>query len=448
MLAPPRSRYPIHAKQVPEHGVELLSKSSLPKASQRRSQTLTHRHLLRPGCGRISCHNRRVKFENDITMLGRVNFRNDRRIFGIRREDRFSHVYIIGKTGTGKSTLMESMALQDLGRRNGFALIDPHGDLAERVAARIPASRQGDVLYLNATDPSQPYGYNPLRHVRGDRIALAASGLMEVLKKMWPDAWGVRMEHILRNTLMALLEQPHATLHDILRVFSDKTFRLQVARSLKNQAVRTFLEKEYERFSFGYRADGIAPIQNKVGAFLADPLLNRILTAPKKDLHIRQIMDEGKVLLVNLAKGRIGEDSASLLGGLLVTTIGLAAFSRADTPVGSRRDFFVYVDEFQNFTTLAMANMFAELRKYRVGFTVAHQYLHQLEGDVRHAVLGNAGTIISFRLGAEDAPLLAREFQARFEQLDLLQLENHHVYLKLMIDGMPSQPFSATTIGL
>ena len=383
---------------------------------------------------------------DDILRLGRVDFRNDRRVFGIKREDRFSHIYVIGKTGTGKSTLLETMAQQDLERGNGFALIDPHGDLVESIAARIPASRQDDVVYLNAADPAQPYGYNPLRHVRADRIPVAASGLMEVFKKMWPDAWGVRMEHILRNTLMALLEQPNATMHDILRVFSDKEFRKQVVASLKNETVKRFLEKEYERFSFGYRSDGIAPIQNKVGAFLADPMLNRILTSPKKDLHIRKIMDEGRVLLVNLAKGRIGDDSSSLLGGLLVTTIGLAAYSRADMPEKQRRDFFVYIDEFQSFTTLALANMLSELRKYRVGFTVAHQYLHQLEPDVRHAVLGNAGTIISFRVGAEDAPYLAREFQSRFEEIDLLQLPNYHIYLKLMINGMPSKPFSSVTL--
>ncbi len=308
------------------------------------------------------------------------------------------------------------MALQDLERGNGFALIDPHGDLVERIADRIPAKRLLDVVYLDAADPTQPYGYNPLRHVRSDRIALAASGMMEVFAKMWPEAWGVRMEHILRNVLMALLEQPSATLHDVLRIISDTKFRKSIAASLKNETVRTFLQKEFDRFTFGYRADGIAPIQNKVGAFLADPLLNRILTAPKQDLHIRRIMDEGQVLLVNLAKGRIGEDSSSLLGGLLVTTIGLAGYSRADIDPARRRDFFVYVDEFQSFTTLAMANMLSEMRKYRLGFTVAHQYLHQLEPDVRHAVLGNTGTIISFRVGAEDAPYLSREFTDVFER--------------------------------
>jgi type IV secretory pathway TraG/TraD family ATPase VirD4 len=338
------------------------------------------------------------------------------------------------------------MALQDLERGNGFALIDPHGDLIERIANRIPPERSPDVLYLDAADPSQPYGYNPLRRVRQDRIALAASGLMEVFAKMWPEAWGVRMEHILRNVLMALLEQPHATMHDVLRIISDSKYRKSIVATLQNETVRNFLQKEFERFTFGYRADGIAPIQNKVGAFLADPLLNRILTAPKQELHIRRIMDEGKVLLVNLAKGRIGEDSSSLLGGLLVTTIGLAGYSRAELDPTKRRDFFVYVDEFQSFTTLALANMLSEMRKYRLGFTVAHQYLHQLEPDVRHAVLGNAGTIISFRVGAEDSPYLAREFHEVFEEIDLLQLPNHRIYLKLMIDGTPSMPFSAATL--
>jgi type IV secretory pathway TraG/TraD family ATPase VirD4 len=382
----------------------------------------------------------------DLTYLGRTDARYRSHVFGIRTEDRFAHIYIVGKTGTGKSTLIENMALQDLQLGRGFALIDPHGDLVERIAARVPAPRRSDTIYLDAADPKQPYGYNPLRQVRHDFIALAASGLMEALKKIWSDSWGVRMEHILRNVLHALLEQPDATLADVLRILSDQKYRRQVARSLKNETVRRFLEKEYERFSFGYRAEGAAPIQNKVGAFLADPLINRILTRPEKDLHVRRIMDGGGVLLVNLAKGRLGEDSSTLLGGLLVTTIGLAAFTRADMPAPERRNFFVYVDEFQSFTTLALINMFSELRKYRLGFTVAHQYMHQLEPDIRHAVLGNAGTLIAFRVGAEDSPYLEREFVQEFEQIDLQQLPNHHIYLRLMIDGMPSRPFSALTL--
>ncbi len=384
--------------------------------------------------------------DDGVVRFARVHFREDKRVFGIKNEDRFSHVYIIGKTGTGKSTLIETMALQDLTARRGFALIDPHGDLVKRVWQAISDAQRERVIYFNVPDPSQPYGYNPLRQVRHDRIPLAASGLMEGLKKIWSEAWGVRMEHILRNALMALLERPGSTLPDILRLFSDRSFRKEVAAALKNEPVKKFWEKEFERYSYGYRSDGVAPIQNKVGAFLADPMLNRLLAAPETDLHMRKLMDDGKVLLVNLAKGYIGEDSSTLLGALLVTTLGLAAFTRADQTEAERRDFFVYIDEFQSFTTLALANMLSELRKYRIGFVVAHQYLHQLEPEILHAVLGNAGTLISFRVGAEDAPYIARELENRFDTLDLIRLENHHIYLKLMIDGMPSTPFSAKTI--
>src|SRR5262245_39556231 len=323
---------------------------------------------------------------SDVTHFARVDFRNKQRQFGIKDNDRFSHVYVIGKTGTGKSSLLETMTLQDIRRNAGVALIDPHGDLVERIARQVPEWRRRDVVYLNAADPLQPFSYNPLRHVREDRITLAASGFLEVFKKMWPDAWGVRMEHILRNVLLALLERPNSTMRDILRMLSDKTFRAGTAKGLKNPAVKNFLEKEFNQYSFGYRADGVASIQNKVGAFLADPLLNRILTTSKSQIHIRKIMDEGKILLVNLAKGRLGEDSSSLLGGLLVTTIGLAAYSRADLPENQRRGFYAYIDEFQSFTTMALANMLSELRKYRVAFTMAHQYLFQLTPEIRHAV--------------------------------------------------------------
>ncbi|MCP3475051.1 type IV secretory system conjugative DNA transfer family protein [Bradyrhizobium sp. CCGUVB1N3] len=382
----------------------------------------------------------------DVTYLGRVDFRNDLRVFGIKREDRFAHLYAIGKTGTGKSNLLEGMALQDLANGNGFALIDPLGDLAEHVASRVPPSRQNDLIYLNAGDVNQPWGYNPLRHVAPQYVALAASGFMEVFKKMWPDAWGVRMEHILRNVLMALLEQPTATMHDILRVLTDKDYRKQIARSVQNRPVRRFFEEEFEKFSSGYRNDASAPIQNKVGAFLADPALARMLTTPKQEVRVRQVMDEGKVLIANLAKGRIGEDSSSLLGGLLVTTLGLAAYTRVDVPAEKRRDFFIYIDEFQSFTTLALANMLSELRKYRVGFAVAHQFLHQLTPEIRHSVLGNVGTFISFRVGPEDAPYLVREFQEEFDSIDFVQLPNYSIYIKIMIDGMPSWPFSARTL--
>jgi len=383
---------------------------------------------------------------HSISYFGRSRFRNEAHLFGIKQADRLSHMHIIGKTGTGKSTLLETLIRQDIAVGRGIALIDPHGDLVERIKAWVPRSRCASVVYLNVPDASQPYGYNPLRHVRADKIPLAASGLIDALKKTWSDAWGVRMEHILRNALYALLERPDATLRDILRLLSDRQFRKEVAGAIRNEPVREFWLREFERYSFGYRADGAAPIQNKIGALLADPALSRILTNPTEDIRIRRIMDEGGVLLVNLAKGRIGEDSSNLLGALLVTTVGLAAFSRADMGEQERRPFYLYIDEFQSFTTLSLANMASELRKYGVGLVLAHQHLHQLESDIRHAVLGNVGTLISFRVGAEDAPYLAREFQPKFDVEDLINLPNHHIYLKLMIDGAPSQPFSARTL--
>lgn len=383
---------------------------------------------------------------NPISYFAQNNYRYRYPIFGIKRDDRLSHIYVIGKTGTGKTTLLETLVRQDIACGEGFALIDPHGDLVSRVAASVPAHRADDVVYLNVPDPSQPYGYNPLRRIHERRRPLAAAGLLEVFKKMWSDAWGVRMEHVLRNALLALLDQPKATMPDILRLVSEKPFRRQVIEHIANPQVKRFWKSEFQNYSYRYRADSIAPIQNKVGAFLADPTLNRILTAPERPISFRALMDQGKILLVNLARGQLGEDTAALMGGLLVTTIGLAAFSRADQPEDQRRSFFLYVDEFQNFTTLSVATMASELRKYRVGTVWAHQYLYQLEHDVRHAVIGNAGTLISFRLGAHDAKFLATEFQPKFGTVDLVSLPNYHIYLKLMIDGAPSQPFSAVTM--
>jgi type IV secretory pathway TraG/TraD family ATPase VirD4 len=380
------------------------------------------------------------------SFFARTNFRNKGILVGIKQSDRLSHMYVIGKTGTGKSTLLETLAVQDIARGRGMMLIDPHGDLAERVVRTIPPHRREDVIYFNVPDPNRPFGYNPLKHVREDKISLAASGLMEAFKKMWPDAWGVRMEHVLRNALLTLLEQPEATLGDILRLLDDKSFRSSVVARIRNDQVRQFWTTEYDHYPPRLKAEAIAPIQNKVGAFLADPTLRRILTAPEKPLHLRRIMDEGKILIVNLARGQVGEDTASLLGALLITTVALAAFSRAEVQAAERRPFFVYLDEFQSFTTRSLATMTAELRKYGIGVIASHQYLTQVEPPVIDAVLGNAGTIICFRLGPNDAAAMAREFEPKFQAIDLLNLPNHEIYLKLMIDGAPSQPFSAETV--
>jgi hypothetical protein len=323
----------------------------------------------------------------------------------------------------------------------GFALIDPHGDLVECISRNLSTEQRARVIYLDATDPSQPFGYNPLRRVRQDKIPLAVSGLLETLRKLWPDAWGVRMEHVLRNSLYALLERDGSTLPDVLRLYSDEDYRKAIVTDICNDTVRHFWQAEFENYPARLRAEACAPIQNKLGALLSDPTLYRLLVDPHVDLRFRTLMDEGKVLLVNISKGQLGEDSSHLLGALILSTLTLAALSRAET--NQRRPFFIYADEFQAFTTLMIATMLPELRKYGVGLTLAHQYLAQLEPKIRSAVIGNAGTLISFRVGAEDAPFLAREFQPKFAVQDLLELPNQSLYLKLMIDGTPSPPFSA-----
>lgn len=381
-----------------------------------------------------------------ITYFARVRFRDWKQLFGVRRPDRFFHMYLIGKTGTGKSTALETMIHQDLRSGEGLCLIDPHGDLAERIAASLPAWRR-DVHFFDAPDAHQPYGMNPLRHVAPALRPLAAAGILEVFRKSWDArSWGTRLEHILRNGILALLDYPAATLADILRLLNDRQFRAEVLSHVENPHVRDFWLRDYERWPPRLRLEAIVPIQTKVGAFLADPRLARILTEPKETLRIRRLMDEGRVLLVNLSRGQLGEDSASLLGGLLVTTVALAAFSRADTPEKGRRPFFLYIDEFQNFATRMLPTMASELRKYGVGLVLAHQYLAQLEPEVRHAVLGNVGTMVVFRVGPDDALVFAREFEPKFAPLDLLSLANHDVCLRLMIDGRPSTAFSATTI--
>lgn len=368
------------------------------------------------------------------------------RRFGIKQDDRVFHMHVIGKTGTGKTTLLQTLIEQDIEDGRGLVVIDPHGDMASRVYDFARTSGRTDVVYLDAADPETSYGYNPLRPVRGDLIPLAVSGILEVFKKRFSDAWGVRMEHVFRNALYGIYDSGGGTLVDLLSLIADKDFRKERVKKIKNETVRTFWEKEFPNYSDRYRVDSVAPIQNKVGAFLADPRMRRIVTAPSIDLSFRRIMDRGGVLIVNLSRGRIGDDSAGLLGALLVTTIALAAYSRADVSEDERRPFFVYVDEFHAFTTLAVADMISELRKYRIALVMAHQHMNQLDEGVRHAVIGNAGTLVAFRCGAEDAQLLSKEFMGVIDVAQLIALPNYEIALRLMIDGEPSRPFRAKTL--
>jgi hypothetical protein len=393
-----------------------------------------------------------TQLENDaapqfeVSVFAKTNFRAQEVPFGIKQADRRSHLYILGKTGTGKSTLLETLLRQDVQAGRGFALLDPHGDLVEKVRDFIPAERLPDLIDFDVPNLQQPLGFNPLVTISPAKRSLAAAGLLEVFKKLWPESWGPRLEHILRNALLVLFDQPHATLTDVLRLLDDKRFRQQAAGTTANGQVRDFWLHEYERYPARFQLEAIAPIQNKVGAFLSDPVLQRILTQPKSSFKLRSIMDEGKILLVNLSKGRLGEDTASLLGSLLVSRIGLAALSRAETPEAERKDFFLYLDEFQSFTTLSLATMLSEARKFHLGLILAHQYLTQLDLKVRDAIFGNAGSMIAFRLGLADAELLAKEFYPEITASDLVNLPNYHIYLKLMIDGQVSKPFSAETI--
>lgn len=389
-----------------------------------------------------------ISDDTRFTYIARTNFHSDSRVFGIRQADRRAHMYIIGKTGTGKSTLLETLIRQDIEAGRGLALLDPHGDLVENILARVPDERKDDLIYFNVPDRAYPLGFNPLERVAADKRPLAAAQLLEAFKKLWSEFWGPRSEHILRNALLALIEMPEATLADILKLFDDATFRKRVAERVSNTQVRHFWLKEYESYPARLRSESIAPLQNKVGAFLADSRLNRILTQNKSAFDLRKMMDEGHILLVNLAKGKIGEDSAALLGALLVTSLGVTALSRADIAESNRRDFHIYLDEFQTFTTLSIATMLSELRKYKTGLVLAHQYLSQLDVQVRDAILGNVGTIICFRVGMSDAGVLEKEFSPEVSAQDLISLPNYNIYLKLMIDGEVSRPFSARTLQL
>ena len=339
--------------------------------------------------------------------------------------------------------------LQDANRGNGFCIIDPHGDLVEALYDNLPSHRKDDVTYLNVPKVHQVahvVGYNPLRYVREDKRSLAAAGVLAVFKHMWADSWGARMEHILRNAILTLMEVRGSNLTDILRLLKVDSYRKDIVAQLSNPQLKYFWEYEYDKYSYPFRQNAIAPIENKVGAFLTDPTVRRVLVNPDEDLSFRKVMDEGKILLVNLSKGEIGEDAAGLLGGLLVTTLGFAAFSRADQPERQRRPFYVYLDEFQNFTTKTMAHMASELRKFAISLCLVNQTLSQIEPEIKDAVMGNCGTLISFRLGAKDARYLAQEMAPHFIASDIQALPNYHIYLKLMIDGAPSCPFSAVTL--
>ena len=384
--------------------------------------------------------------KEEITLFGETTFRNRRQRFGIKPDDRRRHVYLIGKTGMGKTVMMENMAIQDIQRGNGVAFIDPHGEAAERLIDFIPSSRVNDVIYFNPADLDFPLAFNVMEKVDFKHRHLVAGGLMGVFKKVWPDVWSARMEYILNNSILALLEYPDSTLLGVNRMLADPDYREKVVDKITDPVVKSFWINEFGRYTQRYEVEATAAIQNKVGQFISNPLIRNIIGQVKSTIDMREVMDSEKILILNLSKGRVGEDNSRLLGALLVTKIQLAAMSRVDIPEEKRRDFYLYVDEFQNFATEAFANILSEARKYRLSLTLGHQYITQMEETVRDAVFGNVGTLVLFRVGAEDAEFLEKEFLPEFNIEDLVNLTKYNIYLKLMIDGVAGRPFSAETL--
>ncbi|MDP3902079.1 MAG: type IV secretion system DNA-binding domain-containing protein [bacterium] len=387
------------------------------------------------------------KLENNITYFAETNFRNERKRFGIKRRDRARHMYVIGKTGVGKTTLLENMATQDILNGEGVCIVDPHGDFAEKMLKFVPQERVDDVLYFAPHDTDWPIAFNMMENVNPAQKHLVANGLLGVFKKIWgPEVWSARMEYILNNTILALLEYPNSTLLGINRMLSDKHYRDEAVSKITDPAVKSFWLDEFAKYSDRFMTEAGAAIQNKVGQFISNPLIRNIIGQVKSSFDIRDMMDQKKIFIVNLSKGRIGEENSRLIGAMLITKIYLAGMSRVDVPESEREDFYLYVDEFQNFANESFKDILSEARKYRLNLVLAHQYVAQMDEGVRDAVIGNVGTLITFRVGAFDAELLEKEFAPEFDVQDIVGIGFGSIYLKLMIDGMASRPFSANTL--
>ncbi len=384
-----------------------------------------------------------------VTYFAETDYRNERTRFGIKARDRTRHMYVIGKSGVGKSTLLENMAIQDIQRGEGVAVLDPHGSFADKMLEYIPEHRIKDVVYFAPFDTENPISFNVLEDVGHDKRHLVASGLMSSFKKIWVDAWSARMEYILNNILLALLEYPNATLLGVNRMLSDKVYRNKVVENLTDPSVKSFWTDEFAKYGERYMQEAGAAIQNKIGQFTANPLVRNIIGQTKSSFDIREVMDNQKILLINLSKGRIGEQNTSLLGSMIITKIYLSAMSRAEVTsnrMGALPNFYFYVDEFQSFANETFADILAEARKYKLALIIAHQYVAQMEEKVRDAVFGNVGTTVSFRVGPLDAELLEKVFSPQFMANDLINLGMAQIYLTLMINDIGSQPFSAKTL--
>ncbi|MDU8914196.1 type IV secretory system conjugative DNA transfer family protein [Aestuariicoccus sp. MJ-SS9] len=375
------------------------------------------------------------------TILGLAHRHTGDFAFGLAAVDRRLHCYVVGQTGTGKSTLLANMASQDAAQGTGFCLIDPHGDLAQDLAREIGER----ALYWNVANPLSPLGYNPVTRTSPALRPLVASGLIDTLKKQWADAWGVRMEHLLRQALLVLLDQPRADLSDIMRLFLEREYRTEALSRVTDRQLLQFWQKEYPAMNYKTAGDGIAPIANKLGAFLSHPVVRKAICDPAEPLRLRKLMDDGRILIINLAKGRLGSDISDVLGGLLVSSLIHAAFTRQNQSEADRRPFFLYVDEFHSFTSESVVDLLSETRKYRLGVILAQQHTTQGSPAVFNSVMGNVGTLITFRIGAGDARILSAQLGG-VDPRDLMNMPNHRAFVRMMIDGAPCRAFSMTTL--
>ena len=383
---------------------------------------------------------------DELELLGQTTFREELKAFGIKKSDRRHHLYIVGKTGTGKSTLIKNMVIQDMRLGHGVALVDPHGDLVEDLLNFIPKERTNQVVYFNPADTSYPVAINILEAKGDDEKHLVASSLVSVFKHLWKDFWGPRLEHILYNCVLALMDTPGQTLLGVYRMLVDEAYRKSIVVNIKDPIVKMFWVEDYENYDLRFQKEIISPVQNKVGQLLSSPQMRNIVGQPKSSVDFGFVMDQKRILLANLSKGKIGEDKSNLLGSAIVTKMYLAALERQNLPEEIRKDFYLYIDEFQNFSTDIFPSILSEARKYRLNLNLAHQYLYQLPESIKHAVFGNVGTVISFRVGSYDAKELAEEMKPVFSGEDLENLDNHHIALRLLIDGKMSPAFSAITM--
>jgi hypothetical protein len=391
-----------------------------------------------------------LPMNSEISFFAKTNHRNKETVFGIKTDDRRRHMYVIGKTGMGKTNLIQNMAIQDIRAGRGVAVIDPHGEFAEQCLKAVPSRRINDVLYFNPADTEFPVAFNIMDVPHYASKDLAASGIIGVFHKLWATSWGPRLENTLRHAVLSLLAYPNSTLLEVLQILVDEKFREKVIAAEKDPVLKSFWDKQFRQYSKTFRAEVVEPVQNKISQFLTNSLVRNIIGQPRSKFDVRDFMDSQKILIVNLSKGRIGEDNSALLGGMMIAKMQLAAMARADSPESQRPDFYLFIDEFHNFATKYFASILAEVRKYRLNLILAHQYINQLITDndttIRDAVFGTVSTLISFRVGAEDAEFLEKHFAPVFRATDLVNLDKHTIYLQLMIDGLTTPPFSAITL--